>query len=142
MHGALSDLAGAGTGWYCGDSDAKPPSTTLRYDRALPMLPEQTACLSASEKETTDEGRSLCDRAAQVTDQALPDDITGNCVKDRQRAAPTTGRSARPASSATRADAHAAASICGTPGSRISRGRSGVGCAATRRRKRAWSRFP
>lgn len=84
VHGALSDLAGAGTAWYCGDSDAKPPSTTLRYDRALPLLAEQRACLKASERQTTAEGRALCERAAYVTEQASADEITGSCVNDCQ----------------------------------------------------------
>jgi hypothetical protein len=82
VHGALSDLASAGTAWYCGDSDAEPPSTTLRYDRALPVLAEQRACLKASEQETTDESRAVCERAAQLTEQARADDTTGSCVKD------------------------------------------------------------
>jgi len=88
LEDGLEALVKAGSGWFCGDEGARPPSFEFNPDdfqQKLPLLESMETCRrNASESPDSPEVQEQC-REAEREDQAgRPDPETGRCREDQR----------------------------------------------------------
>lgn len=88
---ALGALASAGSGWFCGEQGARPPSyKPPDRDEARPVLDEVRQCGEAGSRQgaSEDEVLALCRAAEQMEYASMPDPNTGACREGQSACVP------------------------------------------------------
>lgn len=82
LNGAVGDLAGAGSAWFCGDENASPPTTKVEAERSsFPSSQQMKDCLNP-DKQGKDSVET-CRQAEEIEGRATPDEQTGRCRQGR-----------------------------------------------------------